>query len=72
MCTGTNCQVTFARKTGVNFQPLWCFCVHTYLRIEVLSQQKQNMWSIVSGSPVHMMLRLFFSQYIMKRTYDES
>ena len=33
MCTGTNYQVTFARKTGVNFQPLWCLCVHTYLRM---------------------------------------
>lgn len=60
MCMGTNCQVTFARKTGVNFQPLWCFCVHVYLRTDVLSQQKTKRVVYCSVCPVYMMLRLFF------------
>lgn len=61
MCTGTNCQVTFARKTGVNFQPLCCFlCPH--LSEDWSSKSTKTKYVVYCfRSPVYMMLRLFFT-----------
>lgn len=63
MCTSTNCQVTFARKTGVNFPPLWSSVSTPIWGLKFQVNKKNNMWFIVFGSPVYMMLRLFFTAH---------